>query len=853
MDKRTDQDLALAAASGDERAFVEIVRRYQAMVTAVTLGVLREFPASEDAAQDTFLIAWQKMTKLRDPSRLRSWLGQIARNTALKHLRRERARDELKDDLVDPGFRPDEQLASREEYVAVQKMLYQLPENYRLPLVLFYRDEQSTAAVAEALGVSEAATAKRLSRGRALLREKLDDFLKSAISRTSPGAAFTIAVAGGVGALTPPASLATSVVNQKAATSTLSLMTTGKMISTACGILACFPLGYFAQSLMESQSLEKVQTFRSAERSPRLNPTGAIDPFLLAEWRQLRAQAGPGQRGFISLFDDLELMPAGFRKGVFTAALLADWADEEPHAGLAFLIGKNGPRGVWVDRFLGDWLRLDREAALLAISQLENAHEFIGLAVLQAAADAPLHELSVVLAGQDGRYGQLIQKIIKQRSESNLANVREWIVAEKEMQKPWIVEPFLRVWGERDAETCSRWYHETFGDGGPALNQTYLKVMASISPHILLDQLGGGEQSLNLSLSEAAIVAVSSLARTDFSKAMEWVAQNEARFVESKDPFQEDLYEPLKATIKDLLGDDLDAVLSVVLLPSNEKNWHLVAQSLEGENRQKMWQWLRAQSDQKKAKEFGLMVLREGEFDDWAVDTSMIAAEGSRSMRHKMWNSVVGRFSEIRSSSERSSRVERLLSTMDRSLAHEMRQVALGEIIPYESGDLALWEQAYAETSGAQRIQAAQALGAAKGRRDPLSALKWAIDQAVGAPRLAALEGVYQSWSQDRSEAARSHLDVMEGDEREAAFRGYVMGLSQSDIGLAAELIFSEFDESVGEQLSRRVFNLTLSQHNKERSLLVLDALSKAGLSHEGYQLLRAEISTVIESPFANE
>src|ERR1044071_405973 len=85
-----DVDLVRAAQRGNKRAFVEIVARYQAMVCGIALGVLGDFAASEDAAQEAFLTAWRKSHDLREPEKLRGWLGQIARNAALGHLRRKR-------------------------------------------------------------------------------------------------------------------------------------------------------------------------------------------------------------------------------------------------------------------------------------------------------------------------------------------------------------------------------------------------------------------------------------------------------------------------------------------------------------------------------------------------------------------------------------------------------------------------------------------------------------------------------------------------------------------------------------------------------------------------------------------
>src|SRR5258705_13155811 len=93
----SDADLVHAARRGDKRAFVEIVARHQAMVCGITLGILGDFAASEDAGQEAFLAAWQKIDDLRDKSRLRGWLAQIARNAALAQLRRRHPHEPLDD------------------------------------------------------------------------------------------------------------------------------------------------------------------------------------------------------------------------------------------------------------------------------------------------------------------------------------------------------------------------------------------------------------------------------------------------------------------------------------------------------------------------------------------------------------------------------------------------------------------------------------------------------------------------------------------------------------------------------------------------------------------------------------
>src|SRR5262245_62424927 len=105
-----DAELVHAARRGHKQAFVEIVARHQAMVCGVAFGILSDFAASEDAAQEAFLTAWRKVHELREPARLRAWLAQIARNAALGHLRRHRDHDSMTEvpALPDQAPAPDE-------------------------------------------------------------------------------------------------------------------------------------------------------------------------------------------------------------------------------------------------------------------------------------------------------------------------------------------------------------------------------------------------------------------------------------------------------------------------------------------------------------------------------------------------------------------------------------------------------------------------------------------------------------------------------------------------------------------------------------------------------------------------
>jgi RNA polymerase sigma factor (sigma-70 family) len=198
-------DVALVNASlaGNLEAFGQIVSRYQSLVCSVAYSATGSLTQSEDLAQETFIAAWKHLADLREPEKLRAWLCGIARNlinSALRTQDREPSHYAESLDQVSESCSPEplpvERAISQEEADILWRSLERIPETYRLPLVLFYREHQSVEAVAENLDLTEEAVRQRLSRGRKLLQDEVLDLVEVALKKTSPGRMFTMAVVG---------------------------------------------------------------------------------------------------------------------------------------------------------------------------------------------------------------------------------------------------------------------------------------------------------------------------------------------------------------------------------------------------------------------------------------------------------------------------------------------------------------------------------------------------------------------------------------------------------------------------------------------------------------------------------
>ena len=217
---KADDELVSACLAGDRTAFEQIIARYQSLVCSVAYSATGNLSLSEDLAQETFITAWQHLRDLREPLHIRAWLRGIARNLIGRTFRSQQREPSHRatplDEITElPAAEPlpSERTISREEADILWRALERIPDIYREPLILYYREHQSVAAVAGSLEISDEAVRQRLARGRKLLHEEVTLFVEGALEKTSPGTAFTQAV---VAAL-PPATVAAKLASLGAA------------------------------------------------------------------------------------------------------------------------------------------------------------------------------------------------------------------------------------------------------------------------------------------------------------------------------------------------------------------------------------------------------------------------------------------------------------------------------------------------------------------------------------------------------------------------------------------------------------------------------------------------------------
>lgn len=175
-----DSDARLVGRSrgGDPAAFGRLVERHMRTAYAVALSVLRQPADAEDVAQETMVMAWQKLDQLDDPRRFRAWVLQIARRRALNFRRDESARRELPLDAAAPvasGEATDRETLRHDLRARLLGAMDGLTDEERTVLLLHDLDGLKHREIAASLDLPAGTVRYHLFNARRAVRARLAD------------------------------------------------------------------------------------------------------------------------------------------------------------------------------------------------------------------------------------------------------------------------------------------------------------------------------------------------------------------------------------------------------------------------------------------------------------------------------------------------------------------------------------------------------------------------------------------------------------------------------------------------------------------------------------------------------
>ncbi|WP_048601019.1 RNA polymerase sigma factor SigW [Rubeoparvulum massiliense] len=179
-----EKQLIQSAKDGDQVAFKELVEIYKDKVFQLAYRMLNNRHDAEDIGQETFLRVYANLSRYDGEHKVSTWIYRIATNLCIDRLRKKKPSVHLDASQGEEGLdwysrlvsnerTPEQQTLTTELQGMVQEAISQLPDKYRMVIILRYIDDLSLQEISDVLNLPVSTIKTRIHRGREALRKKL--------------------------------------------------------------------------------------------------------------------------------------------------------------------------------------------------------------------------------------------------------------------------------------------------------------------------------------------------------------------------------------------------------------------------------------------------------------------------------------------------------------------------------------------------------------------------------------------------------------------------------------------------------------------------------------------------------
>lgn len=168
----------------DQRAFRELIKRYERAVYSLARRMVDDEEDARDIAQEAFIRAFRSLESFERTRPFASWIFKITSNLCIDHYRRRRLAAVSLDaegedrgpriEIADTRPRPDDDAVHSDEERRLQRLVRSLPTAYRVVILLRHQSDLSYDEIAHALGVPLGTVKARLHRAHHILRRKIE-------------------------------------------------------------------------------------------------------------------------------------------------------------------------------------------------------------------------------------------------------------------------------------------------------------------------------------------------------------------------------------------------------------------------------------------------------------------------------------------------------------------------------------------------------------------------------------------------------------------------------------------------------------------------------------------------------
>jgi RNA polymerase sigma-70 factor, ECF subfamily len=171
---RLDSALVTQFLYGDTLAFGRILEKHHARIQRYCYRVLRSPDKAEEATQEVFARAWEKLHTLRRAELLGAWLKSIALNLCLSIIEKEKAyagEIDLPENICSADANPEQRLLASERRLFIAGLIAQLPHQQRIVFGMMYVDGYTYKEIETATGLSDHQVKSFLQNARRRMRQ----------------------------------------------------------------------------------------------------------------------------------------------------------------------------------------------------------------------------------------------------------------------------------------------------------------------------------------------------------------------------------------------------------------------------------------------------------------------------------------------------------------------------------------------------------------------------------------------------------------------------------------------------------------------------------------------------------
>lgn len=182
--EKDDRQLIADFLDGEDAAFERLVGRYLKPVYNFLYQFTQDRDSLDDLVQETFIKAWKNIKKFDPEKNFKTWLFTIAKNTAYDFFKKKKSLpfsnfldgegNNKLENMVEDGPRLEEVLAGNDSAQELERKLQEIPDNYRVLLMMRYKDDFSLQEIAHILDLPYNTVKSQHARALASLKRSLE-------------------------------------------------------------------------------------------------------------------------------------------------------------------------------------------------------------------------------------------------------------------------------------------------------------------------------------------------------------------------------------------------------------------------------------------------------------------------------------------------------------------------------------------------------------------------------------------------------------------------------------------------------------------------------------------------------